>query len=183
MAEHHDIAFFAEAGSGDDGVSRLLGAASAHFYLWDVESDALGFTPPWPAVFGAAPAGEPVLGRTLQARVAADDAPARLLALTALLERGEALDGHYKLRRADGEMEWVEEHAVAAPPGPDGGRRILGTIRVVTAAKSAEERLRRAASYDRLTGLYNRERLSGLMAERLARKIHERVTAGLPYAL
>ena len=168
MSEHHETALLATAGIGEAVLTRLLGTASSHLYVWDVESDVLRLSHPWPAIFGASPAGEPILGRTLEGRIAPGDAPTRMLAMAALLERDEACDCHYKLRRADGEMEWVEEHAIVAPSSPDGGRRVLGTLRVVSEAKAREERLRRAATYDRLTGLYNRERLAELMDGDLA---------------
>ena len=90
----------------------------------------------------------------------------RALATAALKAEGTPLDLRYKLRRLDGAIEWVEEHAVPARPTGDAAPRVLGRLRVVSGAQAREARLARAARYDALTALYNRTRLTELKAER-----------------
>ena len=167
MSDCHTLVPFAAADIAVEPLSRLLGVAQDHLYLWDLRSDRLSLSRPWPAVFGEALTGDLMLGRALQARIAVDHAPARALAIEALTTVGTPLECTYKIRRTDGLLEWIEETAISAPRPGDGAPRVLGTFRIVTEAKEREERLRRAADHDRLTGLFNRERLAALMEEML----------------
>jgi len=83
----------------------------------------------------------------------------RLRAQAALQDaqlRGEAFDLECRMRTARGEARWARliGHGVR---GDDGVLRVAGTLQDISEAKQQQERLRRQALTDPLTGLANRD--------------------------
>ena len=133
-----------------------LAASGCVFYDWDVAAGLIHWSDNADTVLGGDGAASAAL---FQARIAPDDAPLRALALTRHLRTREPFLCEYKLRRADGRMEWIEERGQAECDGAGEPIRLVGVLRVVTEIKQRLSRLERLAFHDDLTGLLNRARL------------------------
>jgi diguanylate cyclase (GGDEF)-like protein len=133
-----------------------LAATGCVAYDWDVAAGLIHWSDNAEAVLGADAAASAAF---YQSRIAPDDAPLRALALTRHLRTREPFHCEYKLRRADGRMEWIEERGHAECDGAGEPVRLVGALRVVTAHKQHLSRLERLAFHDDLTGLLNRGRL------------------------
>ena len=133
-----------------------LAASGCVVYDWDVAGGLIHWSENAEAVLGADAAASAAL---FQSRIAPDDAPLRALALTRHLRTREPFLCEYKLRRADGRMEWVEERGHAECDGAGEPVRLIGVLRLVTEQKQRLGRLERLAFHDDLTGLLNRARL------------------------
>jgi diguanylate cyclase (GGDEF)-like protein/PAS domain S-box-containing protein len=106
----------------------------------------------------AAIAGVPEIprGADVSSMIHPDDLPLIASITLAHARQGSDYDLEFRLVRPDGTVRWVRNDArpELAPDGSLAG--ISGTWRDVTELKAAEERLRRQATHDALTGLANR---------------------------
>jgi diguanylate cyclase (GGDEF)-like protein len=83
----------------------------------------------------------------------------------------------YQLDRPGGEACWVEERGTRLS-GPDGvAERVVGLIRIITKQKNLEQRLTYLASFDELTGHFNRTRLREELGIALANTHRDEVSA------
>src|SRR5690606_21613203 len=111
----------------------------------------------------------PDSGGDFRSRIVPDDQTQRAKALQAHFEAQTAteFDCEYRIRGADGQVVWVNDRGSAE--FQDGRPvRVLGALRVITARKDREARLEYLASFDDLTGHYNRGRLKEALQHGLA---------------
>jgi diguanylate cyclase (GGDEF)-like protein/PAS domain S-box-containing protein len=124
---------------------------------WDLVRDRCDFSPRWRAMLGLEHTPLLPLAREWLDRVHPDDA-ARLRAEIEAHLAGTSprLESEHRLRHADGSWRWVLVRALALRVGRERPSRLAGSMTDVSARKSAEDDLRRAAMHDALTGLVNR---------------------------
>lgn len=146
---------------------RAVEAAGDIVYEWDLASDQINWVGRFTEVFG----GDQLLPRTgeaFNARLSPEDLPQRLKALGDHLSHGEGYDCEYRVRGENGSFCWVHDRG-AAETGPNGTpQRMVGSLRLITARKQNEARLERLASFDELTGHFNRMRLRDSLEHALA---------------
>ncbi len=128
-----------------------LAAAGDAAYVWDLADDHIE----WDGA-GAAfarlggPDGFPD-GKTLTARLHADDRRKRSNRLQAHVTMGRVYECEFRLVLDDGTEFWVHDRGAMLP-----SKRLAGVWRVLGAAGRARDKV---AVEDELTGLYNRQRL------------------------
>jgi PAS domain S-box-containing protein len=116
------------------------------FYSYDVVRDRLLY---------ASPAYEPICGRSLDAVYAGaspylkDILPEDVPAMEDVARRqlaGEQTQVDFRIRRPDGEVRWLSEHAVPIADATGRVERVVGTVRDITTAKVAESQLAEQAA-------------------------------------
>ncbi len=141
-------------------VLAALSAAGDVAYVWDVQSDRLRWHGALEALefdFAAISSAE-----DFASRIHGDDRPIRAQRLAAHLNQNATFDCEYRLRLDNGHFAWFHDRG-AADPGHSSQstkpQRVLGVLRLISGRKAAEQRLEHLASYDELTGHYNKQRL------------------------
>jgi diguanylate cyclase (GGDEF)-like protein len=131
----------------------------ANQMLWSEECfhilgcDPSACTPSWEALLGVVHSEDrPTVEKTLQ---------------DALAQRN-GWDLEHRIRTPGGELRFVHHQGVVDVDPVSGERRVLGTLQDVTERRANEEKIRRLAFYDSLTGLPNRR----LLQDRLGRTLH-----------
>ena len=147
--------------------AQAIAAAGDTAYEWDLLSDKIGWSGRTTALFR----GDvlPDTGGDYRGRIVPDDQAQRAKALQAHFEKQDTteFDVEYRIRGADGQIVWVNDRGMAE--FQDGRPvRVLGAVRIVTARKEREARLEYLASFDDLTGHYNRGRLKEALQHGLA---------------
>ncbi len=144
----------------DDGlVTAALTAAGDAVYRWDLGSDAMAWAGHLGPAFGAPPQTLFATGESFHARINPEDLPARLRALSDHYVTRRPFDCEYRVRRPDGEFSWVHDRG-GAEFGPSGEPVCLhGVLRIIDRRKRHEARLEHLATFDELTGHFNRVRL------------------------
>ena len=138
-------------------LSAALEAAGDVAYAWDLESDRVDwFGRLWAGIEFA---GALATGRNFAGHIHPEDLVHRQLALSAHLDDAAPFDCEYRLRDADGGFVWVHERGRARRDGGGRGLAVSGVIRAVRDRKTQRARLERLASYDELTGHFNKSRL------------------------
>lgn len=101
----------------------------------------------------------------------AEDQDTLRSALYRVGEQGETVDVDFRVRRGDGSHRWLSLHARPALMAQDhGGWVVIGTLQDITERQREQERLRRMAVQDPLTGLMNRAAFLELTGELMARE-------------
>ncbi len=150
----------------DGPLARILAASMDIAYEWDILSDNIRW-------FG--PADE-FFGEHLRAKIAVGSGYAELVNPEDAAQRRTALDEHYRLpgslfeseyrlRMANGAFRWVHDRGRVELSMEGEPRRMRGLIRIIEQRKQQEGHLAYAASFDNLTGHYNRERLHAALQE------------------
>ncbi len=146
---------------------RAIEAAGDIVYEWDLASDRITWIGRFTEIFG----GEALLPRTgeaFNARLNPEDLPARLKALGDHLSHGQIYDCEFRVRGENGTFCWVHDRGAAEGPPNGSPQRVVGSLRLITARKQNEARLERLASFDELTGHFNRMRLRDSLDHALA---------------
>lgn len=146
---------------------RAIEAAGDIVYEWDLASDGITWVGRFTEVFGDATM-LPRSGEAFNARLNPEDLPVRLEALGDHLSHGLGYDCEFRVRGENGSFCWVHDRG-AAEMGPHGTPlRMIGSLRLITARKQNEARLERLASFDELTGHFNKMRLRDALEHALA---------------
>jgi diguanylate cyclase (GGDEF)-like protein/PAS domain S-box-containing protein len=127
---------------------------------WDLLSESLYVSPRWREMLGEQTTEH--VGRPEQwlERVHPDDRATLQVALDAhLSDASPHFECEHRMRASDGGYVWVQVRGMAVRDPAGKPIRIAGSQTDVTARREFEERLRRDATYDPLTGLYNRKQL------------------------
>lgn len=142
-----------------DWVRDAIEAAGDLVYDWELSADRIAWVGLASAFFGTGEEQVPASGRSLAGHIHPDDLPQRLKALTEHFTNGAPYDCEYRLRRESGEECWVHDRgSVKLAPNGD-PERLIGTLRLINDRKQHEARLERLASFDDLTGHFNKLRL------------------------
>jgi len=136
-----------------------LTASGEAAYEWDLVADEFRWFDGAHRIFDLRSPDAINSGESFHARVNPEDLSRRLEALSALYQGESQFDCEYRVRHGNGEHHWYHDRGVAEF-GHDGKPvRMVGTIRSVGEVKRNDARLEYLASYDELTGHYNRTRL------------------------
>lgn len=147
--------------------AQAIAAAGDTTYDWDLRSDKISWSGRISTLFrdGDLPAS----GSDFRARIVPDDQAQRSKELQAHFDAAsdQEFDCEYRLRNTDGTIVWLSDRGTAQFQE---GRpvRVLGSLRIVTARKEREARLEYLASFDDLTGHYNKGRLKEALQHGLA---------------
>jgi len=138
--------------------STALEAAGDVAYSWDLDGDRLD----WSGRLAAAEfdfAAELSTGYSLANRIHPDDLVQRQTALAGHFDAENPFDCEYRLRDGTGGFVWVNERGRARRDDSGRPQVMLGVIRTIGDRKAQQMRLERLASYDELTGHFNKSRL------------------------
>lgn len=151
-------------------VLAALAAAGDVAYVWDLATDIIDWHGS-PRMLGLTESEAVASGRGFALRINPDDLLLRVQRLQAHYTRGAAFDCEYRVRLTGGGFAWLHERGAAEFDEVGRPRRMLGVLRVITGRKAQEQRLEHLASYDELTGHYNKTRLRDALDHMLAQAL------------
>ena len=153
----------------DERCRLALQGADDGVWDWDL-GGPFYLCPRWKAQLGLAVGNGPDHPRDWLERVHPEDQLALRLALDAHLSgRTERFRHEHRIRHADGTYRWMLCRGRAVRRRDGRASRIAGTMTDISDQAAAQERLRRAACHDSLTGLPNRSLLLPLLVEAIER--------------
>jgi diguanylate cyclase (GGDEF)-like protein/PAS domain S-box-containing protein len=114
-------------------------------------------------IFGLDPSRRAIGGADFRALVHEEDRERYMRLIDKALGDGQEFDTEYRVALPSGAVRWV--HALAQPiaRAQGEGRLLRGMVMDITQRKATEERIRRMAHFDELTGLPNRNLLMQLL--------------------
>jgi len=136
-----------------------LAAAGDLAYDIDLSTNGIIWSGPEREVFGSAGAARAQTVAALEALIHPDDQQPLQQIKARHLADGTSFECEYRLRQDDGEFCWVQDRGCARLSATGEPVGISGVLRIITARKHSEAQLEEQASYDELTGHYNRVRL------------------------
>jgi diguanylate cyclase (GGDEF)-like protein len=148
-----------------DAVSQLarlraaLAAAGDTVYDWDLVTDEIFWldgSPPPILLFGDQAEGN---AQRFHDRIHPEDLKPRLDALATLNEVQGVFECEFRLRDSSGEHHWYHDRGTAEFDANGRPLRIRGSIRRINRQKTANDQVQYLASYDELTGHFNKNRL------------------------
>ena len=151
-----------------DCLRTAVEASGNVIYEWDLETDLVSWSRSASQTFGLPESVDISTHAQFATRISSEDLPAITGMHNEHLEGRSPFQLEYRLRRGDGTFCWVQDTGVVQCG--TGGRpsRVIGTIHVITSYKQREAHLEWLASYDELTGHYNRARLRDALQHTLA---------------
>lgn len=172
-AMRSERALLEEIRNSEERYALAADATNDGLWDWNLASGRVYYSMRWKALVGYA---DDEIGSTLEEwldRVHPDDRPALEEAIAEHRDGlASKLELEYRLRGADGSYHWMSTRGRSMCDESGRVVRLIGSMTDVTHRKLLEERLRRDALYDALTGLANRtlflDRL-GLRIERAKR--------------
>lgn len=161
----------ADLGSELARLRLALEVSGQAIYEWNRDTDELVWSESAASALGMDGA-LPVSAQDLQARLEPDAAEERLRVVQLAIRDGRPFSLEYRFDAGKTPI-WVEESG-AGVSAPNGGRRVVGVLRVTTERKKREAQLLYAACYDELTGHLTRARLRECLSQALAEAVRER---------
>lgn len=142
----------------DPQLQYMMNAASDGLWDWNMKTDDVFFSPQLKRMLGYAPHEMVPHLSTWVNNVHPDDLERVGHILQVHLEgRSIRYEAEYRLRTRNGDYIWVHDHgAVCERDEQSEPTRIIGVLHNVSEQKALEDKLRKAAAYDELTGLLNR---------------------------
>ncbi|WP_157230786.1 putative bifunctional diguanylate cyclase/phosphodiesterase [Kiloniella laminariae] len=142
-----------------DQMAAALDASGDVMYEWDLATDSLVWLGRSSSLFGLDDKVVPVSGETYHNRINPEDLPARMRNLTDHFAGEAYYDCEYRVRDGSGNFQWVHDRGAVEVSTTGAPTRLTGVLRPVTIRKQAEARLEYLASYDELSGHFNKLRL------------------------
>jgi len=136
-------------------------------YDWDLAGGAVSWVGLANSFFDAEGGAVPDTGAAYAARIHSADLPKREQALTQHFKGAAPYDCEYRLMRSRGEECWVHDRGQVKLDEAGEPKRLIGTLRLINARKRHEAKLERLASFDDLTGHFNKLRLEDALQHRL----------------
>lgn len=149
-------------------IRAALAASGDIVYDWNLTDDVITWDGPFAEMFGRDPAALVSTGDGFKRCINPQDLPERLKSLSDHIAGQSPYSCDYRVRSGQGQFRWVQDRG-AAQYGPSGQAiRMVGTLRAIDEYKQIEARLEYMASYDELTGLFNKSRLRDGLNQALA---------------
>jgi diguanylate cyclase (GGDEF)-like protein/PAS domain S-box-containing protein len=138
-----------------------LSATGDAIFDWDLNTGRIVWSEAICSILGIHSTGAVDTAATYLDLVAVQDEARRAQALARQLGAGETqpFDCEYRLRRPDGQSQWVRERALAVRDASGRPARLVGVLVKLEARSQREARLEWLSRYDELTGHLNRARL------------------------
>ena len=152
-------------------LSRLRAALAASgdvTYDWNLVDDVIAWDGPCAELFGHDELTAVSTGDSFHRAVNPQDLPERLKTLSDHLSGHGDFACEYRVRCGQGRFRWVQDRGAAH--FSDSGRavRLIGVLRGIDEQRQVKARLEYLATYDELTGLFNKSQLRDKLADRLA---------------
>ncbi|WP_085907414.1 putative bifunctional diguanylate cyclase/phosphodiesterase [Kiloniella majae] len=142
-----------------DQMTTALESSGDVMYEWDLATDSLLWLGRAASLFGLEDNLIPATGETYHNRINPEDLPARMRNLTDHFAGEAYYDCEYRIRDGAGNFQWVHDRGAVDVSTTGAPTRLTGVLRPVTVKKQAEARLEYLASYDELSGHFNKLRL------------------------
>ncbi|WP_120497839.1 bifunctional diguanylate cyclase/phosphodiesterase [Kiloniella sp. EL199] len=142
-----------------DQMTTALESSGDVVYEWDLATDSLMWLGRAASLFGLEDNFIPATGETYHNRINPEDLPARMRNLTDHFAGEAYYDCEYRVRDGAGNFQWVHDRGAVEVSTTGAPTRLTGVLRPVTVKKQAEARLEYLASYDELSGHFNKLRL------------------------
>ncbi|WP_085903899.1 putative bifunctional diguanylate cyclase/phosphodiesterase [Kiloniella majae] len=142
-----------------DQMTTALESSGDVMYEWDLATDNLMWLGRAASLFGLEDNLIPATGETYHNRINPEDLPARMRNLTDHFAGEAYYDCEYRIRDGAGNFQWVHDRGAVDVSTTGAPTRLTGVLRPVTVKKQAEARLEYLASYDELSGHFNKLRL------------------------
>ncbi len=152
-------------------LTQALVAAGDLAYDWDLATDRIWWAGNPRTLFGCGEAGLPDSGDSLSRLVNPEDLPARMQSLSRHFTGISDFDCEYRIKTTDGELQWVHDRGAVSLSPAGSPERMTGLLRIVTRRKHHEARLEYLASFDELTGHFNKLRLRDALEQALAQSL------------
>ncbi len=149
-------------------VRDAIEASGDLVYDWDLAGGGIAWLGLASSFFDSDASEVPDTGAVYAARIHSADLPKREQVLTQHLKGATPYDCEYRLMRSRGEECWVHDRGQVKFDEKGEPRRLIGTLRLIDARKRHEAKLERLASFDDLTGHFNKLRLEDAIEHRLA---------------
>jgi len=169
----------AEPGSrGMIDVFAALRAAGDIAYHWDVASDSLIWSPGGEDLLGWTKGISEGCGKDLESRINAEDRPIRIKALNRAIARHATYDCEYRIRHERG--FFVSVHDRGFPTLDEKGQLVslTGVLRRADERHAYQAQLEQLASFDELTGLFNRRHIMEVLNQALVNSLRYGFTGG-----
>lgn len=153
----------------------VLAASGDVAYDWNLVDDAIAWDGPCAELFGQDELRAVSTGDSFHRAINPQDLPERLKTLSDHLSGQRDFACEYRVRCGQGRFRWVQDRGAAH--FSDSGRavRLIGVLRGIDEQKQSQARLEYLATYDELTGLFNKTRLRDRLADRLAASVRSGV--------
>ena len=163
-AQDHDLAVLAR-------LQSAISASGDVVYDWDLASDIMQWSGSVASLFEGDRPRCPKTVDDFHTRISPEDLPKRMRALADHLAGAPAYDCEYRVRNEGGDFQWVHDRG-AVELSPNGTpQRLIGMLRVINQRKQHEARLEYLASFDELTGHFNKSRLREALDQALAQSL------------
>lgn len=134
----------------------VLTAAGDLVYEWSLDSDEMVWLSDQSVLAKFSHWHDIDQGDDFNTLIDMDDLPHRLDCLSSHLARQtNFFDCEYRITTKDGQKMWVQDRGAAQFSAEGKPTKLYGTLRIITDRKVEEERLKRLAHYDELTGYFN----------------------------
>ncbi|MDX1424143.1 MAG: EAL domain-containing protein [Kiloniellales bacterium] len=140
-------------------------------YEWDLATDELRLLGATAGLFGRDGAQVPATGEALNERIDPEDMPARMRALSEHIAGRGHYDCEYRLHGDDHEPQWIHDRGAVEVSATGAPQRLIGVLRLITQRKQHEAQLEYQASFDELTGHFNKVRLREALDQALAQSL------------
>lgn len=155
----------------EERLALALWGADLGLWDWDVRADTITCSGPWAELLGCHPGELQLSYHDWEQHIHPRDLAAVRDALRAHLDhRAPCYQSEYRLRRKNEDWVWILIRGKVIERNPQGQPvRVCGIVMDISSRKRLEEKLRRLAITDPLTGAFNRRYLLQVMEREISR--------------